>query len=631
MKSSRGGKFARGVGRKQGRKPVARKHLKRNARKVNRNESDKSDKMPEQVIDVDINNNSSDYFSKNATFDQHFQAQETNRDKYVATVMAFDEYSIEILANAKARSLAAAMARHDKDLIDFYLNKQKQFGFADVLKAVNILDSRREKLAIEKKIARVANNKSGSVMKPKKMGKLKNDMNNLERMKPKGERAFGFSGAMCRMIKKWTRKFSERELEFFCLGLSTDSWKKLADIVHLHPTKDLQAAWFLPYCFGQELPKGSKIERLRNMTAENVNQLVTEYDNIPYSYLKKFKDQLTDESKEKIALQQEKLDTIVWYYEDLACPRVDDIIRARLEKGDKLELAYGKLMERLLMFKDLQDGPATGFRKNKPKVDLEKLEKNASLFSLLISKAEDQLKDFKSTIPTPVAVLGDASSSMSVAIRTATIISSLLTAICSAKLTFFNHENFESKSRPENVEQVIDVAFSTQATGSTAPAASLVPYYNKKEVVKTFIIVTDEEENTNASTADGKSWRFKDLFMEYRKVVYPASLIFVSFLHSQHNEGQMYREFVKDKVEDVLQFKFDRSRPDLTKLDSILGSICSKSSQTFSGLVEKLESEIKTKGLTETFDGLKVGETNEKKKEESVDVQPTDSSFVWVD
>jgi hypothetical protein len=31
--------------------------------------------------------------------------------------------------------------------------------------------------------------------------------------------------------------------------------------------------------------------------------------------------------------------------------------------------------------------------------------------------------------------------------------------------------------------------------GSTAPAASLWPFYEAKQVVKTFIIVTDEEEN----------------------------------------------------------------------------------------------------------------------------------------
>ena len=34
------------------------------------------------------------------------------------------------------------------------------------------------------------------------------------------------------------------------------------------------------------------------------------------------------------------------------------------------------------------------------------------------------------------------------------------------------------------------------ASGCTTPAASLFPYYEQKKIVKTFVIVTDEEENT---------------------------------------------------------------------------------------------------------------------------------------
>jgi hypothetical protein len=109
------------------------------------------------------------------------------------------------------------------------------------------------------------------------------------------------------------------------------------------------------------------------------------------------------------------------------------------------------------------------------------------------------------------------------------------------------------------VSDVLEIAYTTQASGSTSPAASLVPYYNRREVIKTFIIVTDEEENTNATCLSGKSWNFFDLFMEYRrKTVYPAALIFVSFLHSQHEQGQMYKMFVRENVPDVQQFKFDR-------------------------------------------------------------------------
>ena len=40
------------------------------------------------------------------------------------------------------------------------------------------------------------------------------------------------------------------------------------------------------------------------------------------------------------------------------------------------------------------------------------------------------------------------------------------------------------------------MAVKITASGATAPAASLWPFYEKKEVVKTFVIATDEEENT---------------------------------------------------------------------------------------------------------------------------------------
>lgn len=577
--SRRGGRVARGRGR-------GRRTGNRVPRVV-----DNSDELNKEVLDLDVNRDATEFFTKNASFDQHLEAQKVNRDRYLATIMAIDDYSIEMTQNAKARSLAAAFVRHDKEMIDFMLNYKKQYGFVDVLKAVTMLDSGREKRAIEKKIARTV--KSGSVMKPKKQGVLKNDMNNLTKIMPS---VGSFSGAMARHIRKWVRTFSEKELEFFALHMPTEPWRKLANIVHLNPTTDFPTApWFLPFCYGAEPPKDSLVDRCRLMNEQNVNELIAAFD-LPYAYIKKFKGTLNDESKKKIAERQDDLDTIIWWYEDLACPAVDEIIRQRLEKGDKLSLGYGKLMERLLMFKDVKD------QNSKVAASLV----DNSIFSLVIPIAELRLKNFKSSLTSPVAVLGDASSSMNVAIRTATIISSLLAAICAAKLTFFNHLNFEGKINPKNLSDVLELAYTTQATGSTAPAASLVPYYDKREVVKTFIIVTDEEENTDGKTVDDKGWRFLELFMEYRKNVYPATLIFVSFLHSQHSQGQMYSQFVKEKVPDVLQFKFDRSRPDLTKLDSILGQLCSKSSESFNGRVEKLESELKTIGLAAAFEKIKM-------------------------
>ena len=42
------------------------------------------------------------------------------------------------------------------------------------------------------------------------------------------------------------------------------------------------------------------------------------------------------------------------YYEDLACPEVDQVIVDRMKAGEKIGLPYGKIMERLLMLKLLR-------------------------------------------------------------------------------------------------------------------------------------------------------------------------------------------------------------------------------------------------------------------------------------
>ena len=537
-------------------------------------------------LDLNIHNNPTDFFTKNTSFDQHFEAQTKSRDRYLAILKAFDEYSIEIAAGVKSKILSAAYARHDHKLVDFILNEHKQFGFVDVLKAVTSLDSVREKKAIEKKLARIT--RSGSVMRPSKAQKYKVDLNNLTTQTTSHGTC---SGALQKHVKRYVRTFKESQLEFFALQLPTEPWKKLANIIHLNPTKDFpNAPWFLPYCFTGKAPEGSKLEKCKNINSDNVNDLVDEF-NLPYSFVKKYTSKLTEKSKLKLAENMENIDSILWHYEDLKCPKVDNIVKARLENGEKINLPYGKLMERLLTLKDQHK--------------LDSFSDKNSVFSLMIPYAETRLQSFKSSLPGPVAVIGDASASMSVAIRTATIISSLLTAICSAKLSFFNDKNWFATVDPKNISEILQLAYSTQANCSTAPAASLVPYYEKKELIKTFIIVTDEEENTSART-ENKDWRFFGLFMEYRKKVYPASLIFISFLNNQHDQGQMYKEFTNENIPDVQQFKFNGSRPDLTKLDSILGSICSKSSQSFAGYVEKIEHELKNTKMNETFEKLNV-------------------------
>jgi hypothetical protein len=344
--------------------------------------------------------------------------------------------------------------------------------------------------------------------------------------------------------------------------MPTEPWKKLADIVHFNPAKDFPALpWFLPFCFGTPAPPETMVGRCRDLTNENVNDLLKEFA-IPYSHLKQFKEQLNDSSKAKIAAKEDKLDTILWYYEDLQCLPVDEIISERLRDGEQINLPYGKLMERLLLCRLLREGESTNSRSRRGRNTTSNNElahpEKAKFYSDLLPLAQAQLEKIKLPLESPVAVIGDASGSMEVAIRTATILSSLLTAICSAKLNFFNDTVFEPAFIPKTLEDVLSLAIITKADGSTANAAGLVPYYDAKEVIKTFVMVTDEEENANGKIADGSTMRFYELFLKYRAEIYPAKLVFISFLSHQHANGQMYSQFKNANIPDVLQVRSRR-------------------------------------------------------------------------
>ena len=555
-----------GRGRSRGRGRGRGGHGRGNARIIPPQSMDDEQQMTSinPPIDLDINVDPKPFFvNPNVTIDQHIRAQTTNLPRYLGTLFALDENSVEIGQKAKACVLAASWCRHDHKLANNLLRHRRLFTLTEVLKAVTMLDAARQIRVYEKQLKRLELSKT----KPKatKLGQIKNNIDNLNKLKVSDGSA---SGAVARHVQRWARTLTQRELEYFALHMPTEPWRKLADIVHFNPNKDFPALpWFLPFCFGAPAPEGTMISRCQNLTAANINNLIKEFQ-IPYSHLKQFKQHLNSESKARIASHEEKLDTILWYYEDLECPDVDQIISERLKNGEEVTLPYGKLMDRLLLIRTLRDNQPdvlTFYRNyeqgrvrgrsvaanNKPPVQ----PKKGALYADLIPVAEAQLEKIKLPLESPVAVLADASYSMEIAIRTATILSSLLTALCSAKLTFFHGEMFPPSFTPKNVEDALTLALTTNVGGGTANAAALLPYYLQKEIIKTFIMVTDEEENESIELADGTKTRFFKLFMKYREEVYPAKLVFISFLAHQHDQGQMYKQFYEANVPHVIQVR----------------------------------------------------------------------------
>nr|XP_006823148.1 PREDICTED: uncharacterized protein LOC100371489 [Saccoglossus kowalevskii] len=435
-------------------------------------------------------------------------------------------------------------------------------------------------------------------VKRKTLGPLKSNIDNLNSVKPKHG---SVSGAVARHVRRWVRTLPADQLEFYALHLPKEPWRRLADVCHFNPEKDFpNLPWFLRYCYGDAAPDGSMVKSCGHLNAENVNELVKGHD-VPYAHLKELNNHLDDVSKARIASYEDKLDTLLWYYEELACEAVDQVIMKRMERGDAVTLPYGKLMERLLTLKIMReniDKPGSssngsGFSTGSTATE-ESLNK-APFYHLLVPIAEKMLRNISVPLETPVVVIGDASPSMNVAIRTSTIIASLLSAIAHAQLVFFNTYLVKPPFLPESVTQALELAVTVKTDHMTAPAAALKPFYDKKEVVKTFVIVTDECENTSC---DG--YRFAPLFKKYQEEVYPAKLVFVSFLSSQHSQGSMITA-LKNLGISALQFKLDSNRPDLSKLDNLLGIFSTQDMVSFDEQVSIMKEKVKVQGILCAF------------------------------
>lgn len=182
----------------------------------------------------------------------------------------------------------------------------------------------------------------------------------------------------------------------------------------------------------------------------------------------------------------------------------------------------------------------------------------------LLPVAEARLRAMRLELARPVVVLGDASFSMDVAIRVASIIASVLTALTSAELRFFGSESRSPATQPTCAADVLELARNCKAEGQTIPACALWEFYEQRRPVNCFVVVTDEREN-------GKyhDLYFHQLFYKYYTEVHPAKLVFVSFLEANAT-GQMCTALERLGIHPA-QFRLDARRPDLTKLDAMVG------------------------------------------------------------
>lgn len=459
---------------------------------------------------------------------------------------------------------------------------------------------------------KTAKTKVTTILKLKKdIAELQRESSTLAEAAGGASRVGGVSGALQRHIQRWARTLDADQLVYLSLSMPPEPWQELADLVHLSPKRDFAVDWFLPRAFGTPAPDDSpvavaerivsgQIERdvasgkLTGTIGDNYARLCEEHK-VPYNFLRMHVKPIPGPLKVAVA-RYTAIDTCVWFHEEIASDsgdpsvgrRVNAILAARMQgkpipgasgadsgaelKPELPQFGYGKLMERLLYFLTVEDG--------------------GELAEALIPLADSRLANISRELKleAPVVVLGDASYSMDVAIRTATVIGSVIAAAAKADLKFFTDKSVSPKIVPKTARQVLDVAASVNADGQTAPAAALWPYFEQKKVVRCFVVVTDEIENDKYRAPNGQQFWFPDLFAKYHAEVFPAQLVFVSFLDDPSDANKLGRMVAACEhlgCPPTLTFKLDARRPDLQKLDTILGMLQAETA-SFPRLVQRL-------------------------------------------
>eukprot|EP01028_Stygiella_incarcerata_P003494 TRINITY_DN16_c0_g2_i1.p1 TRINITY_DN16_c0_g2~~TRINITY_DN16_c0_g2_i1.p1 ORF type:complete len:812 (-),score=218.40 TRINITY_DN16_c0_g2_i1:105-2432(-) len=379
--------------------------------------------------------------------------------------------------------------------------------------------------------------------------------------------AGSLSTSFVRRVKQWTKKIPVNELQFFFLTFPLDGWKYLIDICHMKPT-DFQFESFPSLVFGGVVEPESFLGQMQTLGqiggpgGEKLDEL---FEQFPEQLSKMFSFVRTRVPPADIPASCKKrfaalapLEDVLWHFDELACEEAVVAVQTRLEGGEQIQAIrarsnYGKLMQHLFEFHN----------------------RGYSFAHHLMPHANERLGDLIAEwpamcgdlAPPKTVVMGDASSSMTVAIQSATIIGALLAACMGAELEFFNHQIIHPPKQPKTAEEVFEVANTIKADGSTSPAVLLSKYYQDKTKVDVFVVVSDEGENIPDPVTQKN---FSTLFRKYRTEVNPkAEVVFVSFL-SAGDPGAMLHSMDLMNVQ-CKQFRFDLRNPDLKKFDALLG------------------------------------------------------------
>ena len=419
---------------------------------------------------------------------------------------------------------------------------------------------------------------------------------------------FSASRSFNEVLQRCLARLSAPRLEFDLLFFEPKPFAAVCDIAHPHP-KLWQLEHFQPMVYGEPPPAGTLLADVATMSASTLTDLLVRHPRLAEAYSvvrsKVHPDALSSASKAALARAMPLCDAL-WHYEELNSPEVASAIDARLASGESLTgnaaaNNFGKLLERLLLFRRLG---VSFWHRLMPHAGelLEQLQAQSTaalsgrvaplqrLAAVALANAgaaagslavPEAVAHSALTGGLRVAVLGDASSSMQVAINSACICGAMLAACFDAELVFFASRSFTANSvgggTPRTVEDVLQVCQEVRANGTTSPAAALDHFYSRKTQIDLFVLVSDEGENTKSR----QGLSFAQLFERYVREVNPsARCAFISFLDAR-DEGYMLRDMrgVVERGGEAMagklppQHRFDPHRPDLSKFDGLVSEL----------------------------------------------------------
>ena len=514
----------------------------------------------------------------------HSYCIQYNRDKYILQLESFMNFKVmqAISTCSKGKILCSLLICNEKDIINKLLFSDEEckkpniryYSVGEVAKTIQLLDGPRLTRQYIKEIeAYEDKNNTKKKYSKNRVLTLKNKVRSLQK-DGDGLHIGSLSGAKQKFFQKWISCIDSDILSFFLISFPKTNWRYICDLVHTNPSKHFKLNFFQKVIFNNEekddeklIDNKSLVYNAKNLNEKNVTKLLKQFPYLTqcYSYIRKIlgTNKLPDEAK-LILAQKAPLEDVFWWYDELDSKQVEQAIKKRLSSSlynksslftpDSPRSSYGKLMERLLLFKESKKKFVSSIQPYAEK---------------RLNDINDKFKQYSENLK--VAILGDASSSMDIAIKCATIIASLLSVVLNADLIFFDDRPMPPPIVPRNVNETIKVCETIKTRGCTAMAAGLYPYYDKykkkKEKFDLFILVSDEGENTRY-----KNFNFAELYKKYLEEVNKnCQLYLISFLQNNH-KGTIQRRLDEKKIK-YKYFNLHPRKPDTSKFDSLLAMI----------------------------------------------------------